>query len=99
MKEFFLQMLDTRDPSVSSTRFLSLMTVLTILYTWMWVSIYTQMVHDIPVGVYTLAAVVVTGKAVEKFAERPTANTTTIVETASKTVTGDTNANSESGNK
>jgi hypothetical protein len=90
MKDFFLQMLDARDPSVSSSRFLSLMTVLVILYTWMWVSLYTQTVHDIPIGVYTLAAVVVTGKAVEKFAERPAANTTTTVETASKTVTGET---------
>jgi hypothetical protein len=87
MKNFFLQMLDARDPSVSSSRFLSLMTVLVILYTWMWVSLYTQTVHDIPIGVYTLAAVVVTGKAVEKFAER-----TTTVETASKTVTGETDA-------
>jgi hypothetical protein len=87
MKNFFLQMLDARDPSVSSSRFLSLMTVLVILYTWMWVSLYTQTVHDIPIGVYTLAAVVVTGKAVEKFAER-----TTTVETVSRTVTGETDA-------
>lgn len=90
MKEFFLKMLDTRDPSVSSSRFLSVMTVMIILYGWLWVSLYTQTVWDIPTGVYTLAGIIVTGKAVEKFAERPSANTTTTVETASKVVTGDT---------
>ena len=90
MKDFFLKMLDTRDPSISSSRFLSVLTVMIILYTWALVSIWTRTIWDIPAGVYTLAGIVVTGKAVEKFAERPTANTTTTVETASKTVTGDT---------
>ena len=91
MKDFFLKMLDTKDPTVSSARFLSVVTVLSILYGWLWVSLYTQSVQDIPVGVCTLAGIVVTGKTFEKFAERPIANTTTTVETAisSKSVTED----------
>lgn len=89
MREFFLKMLNTKDPTVSSGRFLSITTVLTILYTWMWVSIWTRTVHDIPVGVYTFAGLVVAGKVVGMFAEKPTAGTTTTTETATKTVTGD----------
>jgi hypothetical protein len=90
MKEFFLKMLSAVDPSISSGRFLSVTTVLTILYTWMWVSIYTRTIQDIPIGVYTFAGLVIAGKTVGMFAERPREGVTTTTETATKTVTGDT---------
>jgi hypothetical protein len=92
MKDFFLKMMNACDPSVSSSRFLSVVTVLTVLYTWAWVSIYARNIEDIPVGVYTFVGLVIAGSVGNKIAEKPSANTTTTVETASKTVVGDTNA-------
>jgi hypothetical protein len=89
MKEFFLQMLDARDPSVSSSRFLSIITVLTILYTWAWVSIYGRAIVDIPVGVYTFAGLVVLGKTVGMFAEKPQVSSQTSTETMTKTTVGE----------
>jgi uncharacterized membrane-anchored protein YitT (DUF2179 family) len=93
MKEFFLQMLNSYDPTISSGRFLTIITVLTILYTWAWVSLYTRVIHDIPVGVYTFAGLVIAGKTIGMFAEKQDTNTITTVETATKTTTGDSNAN------
>jgi hypothetical protein len=89
---FFDKLLDKNAPE-SSGRFLSIVTVLTVLYTWMFVSIYTRMMADIPAGVYTFAGLVIGGKAIGMFAEamgKQPPNTTTTIETASKTVTGDT---------
>lgn len=93
MKEFFSKMLNSKDPTVSSGVFLSVVTVLSILYTWGLVSIWMRAIQDIPVGVYTFAGLVILGKVGSILADRPAANTTTTVETASKTVTGDTNVN------
>jgi hypothetical protein len=78
---------------VSSGVFLSVVTVLTILYTWGFVSIWVRAIQDIPTGVYAFAGLVIAGKVGSILADRPTVNTTTTVETASKTVTGDTNVN------
>lgn len=83
MKDFFMQMLNSRDPSVSSSRFLSVITVITILYTWAWVSLFTRTIVDIPVGVYTFAGAVVLGKTIGMFAERP-GNSTTSTEVTTK---------------
>ena len=38
MKDFFARMMNSKDPTVSSGVFLSVITVLTILYTWLVVS-------------------------------------------------------------
>ncbi|RPH75894.1 hypothetical protein EHM76_00585 [bacterium] len=92
MKEFFLRMFDARDASASHSRFLSVTTVLTILYGWLIVCLITRTVHDIPVGVCTFAGLVIAGSVGNKLAGKPTVGTTTTVETASKTVTGETNA-------
>jgi hypothetical protein len=91
MKEFFLQMLNAKDPSVSSSRFLSVGTVLVVLYVWAFVSLWTRTMHDIPIGVYTFVAIVVGGKTLGMFAERPAANTSTTTETKTSSVTGDKN--------
>jgi hypothetical protein len=69
MKAFFLSMLDACEPKVSSARFLSITTVLFVLYVWVWVSLYTQTVHDIPTGVIAFVGVVVAGKTVQSFSE------------------------------
>ncbi len=89
MKDFFLKMLDSRDPSVSHSRFLSVMTVLIVLYGWAWVSIYTKTVQDIPVGVCTFVGLVIAGSVGNKLADKPTQNTTTTVDTSTKTVVGE----------
>jgi hypothetical protein len=90
MKEFFLKMMDSKDPSVSSGVFLSVITVLTILYVWGVVSIWMRAIQEIPTGVWTFAGVVVLGKVGSIFADRPAANTTTTTATETKTssVTG-----------
>ena len=88
---FFLKLLDKNSPK-SSGRFLSIVTVITILYTWAWVSLFTRSIVDIPTGVYTFAAVVVGGKTLGMFADvmgNSKPGTTTTVETASKTTTGE----------
>lgn len=69
MKEFFLKMLSSVDPSISSTRFLSIITVLTVLYSWLWVSIYRQEIQDIPTGVWTFVGIVITGGIFRGFSE------------------------------
>ena len=46
-----------------------MVTVGTVLYTWMVVSIYLRAVQDIPVGVYTFTAIVVGGGVIKRFAE------------------------------
>jgi hypothetical protein len=71
MKAFFLKMLDSKDPSVSSSRFLSIVTVSIVTYTWMWVSIYNRILVDIPSGVVLFVGAVLGRSAAEKFAERP----------------------------
>jgi hypothetical protein len=67
--DFFHRMLDARDPSVSSSRFLTLVTVFLILYVWLLASIYTGTIADIPMGVIYFAGLVVTGKTVQSFSE------------------------------
>jgi uncharacterized membrane-anchored protein YitT (DUF2179 family) len=74
MKQFFMKMLDAKDPSVSSGRFLSVITVLLVLYTWMWISLYTQSICDIPTGVYSFVGIIVLGKTVGMFAENSDKN-------------------------
>jgi hypothetical protein len=69
IREFFFRMIDAKHPEVSSTRFLTLVTALTILYAWVWASIYTRALVDIPQGVIYFAAVIITGKAVQSFSE------------------------------
>jgi RsiW-degrading membrane proteinase PrsW (M82 family) len=85
MKEFFLKMLSSVDPTISSTRFLSIVTVLTVLYSWLWVSIYRQEIQDIPTGVWTFVGIVITGGVFRGFSENKNINssssTTTTIET------------------
>lgn len=69
MKEFFLKMLDAKDPSVSSGRFLSIITVIMILYVWAVICLFTRTIIDIPAGVYAFAGVVLGAGAVKAFAE------------------------------
>ena len=78
-------MLDSRDPTVSSARFLSVTTILTILYAWLFVSIYTRTVCDIPVGVYTFAGLVIAGSVGNKLVGKPAPGTSTSTETTTKT--------------
>jgi len=65
----FMRMINPTDSTVSSGRFLTVVTVLTVLYTWAVVSIYTRTIVDIPTGVYAFVAIVVTGKTLGMFAE------------------------------
>jgi hypothetical protein len=90
MKDFFLKMLNATDPTVSHSRFLSIITVLTILYVWAWCSLYARAIQDIPVGVYTIAGLVIAGTVGNKaFEKTPTAGVTeTSTETVTKTVVG-----------
>jgi hypothetical protein len=69
MTKFFLQMLNARDPKVSSARFLSIITVLLVLYVWAWVCLYTRTIQNIPMGVIYFVGVVVAGKTVQSFSE------------------------------
>ena len=84
MKEFFLKMLNSIDPTISSTRFLSVVTVLTVLYSWLWVSVYKQALQDIPTGVWTFVGIVITGGVFRGFSENKntsSSSTTTTIET------------------
>lgn len=72
MKNFFLKMVSSVDPSVSETRFLSITTVLTVLYIWLLVSLYKQVIQDIPTGVCTFVGLVIAGRAVRGFSENKT---------------------------
>jgi RsiW-degrading membrane proteinase PrsW (M82 family) len=84
MKTFFLKMLNAVDPTISSTRFLSIVTVLTVLYVWLWVSIYRQEIQDIPTGVWTFVGIVITGGVFRGFSENKnvsSSSTTTTTET------------------
>jgi hypothetical protein len=69
MTEFFLKLIDAKDPT-SSGRFLSIVTVLTVLYVWLWLTIYTGKMVDVPIGVYTFVGVVLGGGALKSFAEK-----------------------------
>jgi len=69
MKEFFLKMISSADPTVSSTRFLSIITVLTVLYSWVLISLYRQALQDIPTGVWTFVGIVITGGIFRGFSE------------------------------
>lgn len=83
MKAFFLKMLSSIDPSISSTRFLSIVTVLTVLYAWLWVSLYRQDIQDIPTGVWTFVGIVITGGVFRGFSENKnvsSSSTTTTTE-------------------
>ena len=84
MKAFFLKMLNSADPAISSTRFLSIVTVLTVLYAWLWVSLYRQDIQDIPTGVWTFVGIVITGGVFRGFSENKnvsSSSTTTTTET------------------
>jgi RsiW-degrading membrane proteinase PrsW (M82 family) len=84
MKTFFLKMLNAVDPTISHTRFLSIVTVLTVLYVWLWVSIYRQEIQDIPTGVWTFVGIVITGGVFRGFSENKnvsSSSTTTTTET------------------
>ena len=65
---FFARMMDSNDPSVSSSRFLTVVTVLAVLYMWMLLCTYLRQMIDIPSGVYAFVAIVITGKTVGMFA-------------------------------
>ena len=83
MKAFFLKMLNSVDPAISSTRFLSIVTVLTVLYAWLWVSLYRQDIQDIPTGVWTFVGIVITGGVFRGFSENKnvsSSSTTTTTE-------------------
>jgi hypothetical protein len=67
--EFFFRMIDAKHPEVSSARFLTLVTVVLVLYVWLWASIYTGEIADIPMGVIYFAGLVLTGKTVQSFSE------------------------------
>ena len=69
MNRFFMSMLDACNPKVSSARFMSLITVLSVLYVWTWVSLYTRTMQDIPMGVVYFVVAVVAGKTVQSFSE------------------------------
>ena len=82
---YFKKMLST-SPEVSSARFLSVVTVLTILYTWMFVSLWTKIVQDIPTGVVALATAVVVGSVGNKAFEKDKQAGSTKTETSTTTV-------------
>jgi hypothetical protein len=89
MKDFFLKMLNATDPTVSHSRFLSIITVLTVLYTWAWVSVYCRAIQDIPAGLYAFVGIVVAGSVGNKAFEKTQAGSTeTSTETVTKTVVG-----------
>ena len=92
MKDFFLQMMNSNNPTVSSSRFLTVLTVVTVLYVWAIVSIYLRVIQDIPVGVYSLVGLVVAGKTVGMFAERQQPGTSVSTQT---TVTTDMSTKAE----
>jgi hypothetical protein len=89
MKEFFLKMFNAKDPTVSSSSFLSVVSVLTVLYAWLIVSIYLRELQDIPTGVYAFVGLIIAGKVGANFAGRPTADTSTQTssETTSRSIT------------
>ncbi len=91
MKDFFARMMNSKDPTVSSGVFLSVITVLTILYTWLVVSIYCREIQDIPAGVYAFAGLVIAGKVGSILADRPSANTSTTTAIETKTSSVNTN--------
>jgi hypothetical protein len=66
--EYLKKLLDANDPT-SMMRFLSLITVIAILYMWVVFSIFKRALVDIPSGVVAFAGLVVGGKAVQSFAE------------------------------
>ena len=74
INEFFSRMMDSKDPTVSSGVFLSVVTTLTVLYVWGLVSIWTKTMQDIPLGVYTFAGIVILGKVGSVFAGRAPAD-------------------------
>ena len=90
MGNFFLRMMNSKDPTVSSGVFLSVVTVLTVLYTWFVISIYLRSIQDIPQGVYAFAGLVIAGKVGSIFANRPIPNTSTTTETKTSSTVEDT---------
>jgi len=82
---FFKQMMNSRDSSVSSSRFLAVVTILTILYVWAWLCIYARAMVEIPPGVYAFAAIVVTGSVGNKFADRKSPGSTSEITTKTST--------------
>jgi len=77
-------MLDSTDAKVSHSRFLAILTVLTVLYTWSWVSLYLRSIQDIPAGVYAFVGIVVAGTVGNKAFDRVQGSSST--ETITKTV-------------
>lgn len=103
---FWRELLDPNS-NVSTGRFGFLVAILMsnicVWYAWVFVCTWTRAIHDLPSGVVMALGFVNSaaffGLVGQKAAERPVVGTTTTVETASKIVTGDTNANLQSGNK
>jgi hypothetical protein len=70
-----------------------------VWYAWLWISIWTRSLVDIPMGVvyaYGIAnGVAFAGKGLQSMAERPVADTSTMIETKSivenKGIEGDRN--------
>uniref|UniRef100_A0A7V3JAH1 Uncharacterized protein n=1 Tax=candidate division CPR3 bacterium TaxID=2268181 RepID=A0A7V3JAH1_UNCC3 len=68
MKSFLREML-SESVRVSLMRVVSLIVVFNVMLVWTIVCIYKREVVDMPWGVVSIVAVVVTGKAVQKFGE------------------------------
>jgi uncharacterized membrane-anchored protein YitT (DUF2179 family) len=77
MSDFFARMLNAKDQTVSSSVFLTVITSLTVLYVWGFVSIWARTIQDIPTGVYTFVGIVILGKVGNTFVNKPELNTTT----------------------
>lgn len=69
VKQFILDMLGSSN-NVSMTRVMSVMILTNVMAVWTATCLKKWEIVDIPWGVVTMAAIVITGKAVQKFAER-----------------------------
>ena len=70
MRQYLKNLISNVD-SASMMRFLTLFTVVDILFTWNVVCFSHLMFVDIPWGVVAVLTAMVTGKAIQKFAESP----------------------------
>lgn len=69
IKGFIIEMLSKSD-SVSMTRVMSVLILTNIMLVWTLTCFKKWEIVDIPWGVVTVVGIVVTGKAVQRFAER-----------------------------
>jgi len=70
MREFLKQALSS-DQSVSLMRILTAFVVLDIMMTWTATCIKDMDLNDIPWGVVAVLTAMITGKAVQRFGEKP----------------------------